>query len=201
MHVPRSDSHRVGIPASAWILRTFLGWTAGVVLAIACIIAVDSLGVSGTQSPLALGMGLGVGALQAGLVAPLIGGRRRWIAATTFGLSVPFLVADAARLVGGAMPYSLAAYVALGGVLAGALQERLLRSAAVAGTRWWLIITPIGWLLAASTVWVAEWLPKNVTGLIGAARYIGIVLSGGVVLGAAGAVAWRRGDRQPRKRR
>ncbi len=192
MHVPRSDGHRVGIPASTWILRTFFGWTAGFVLAIACIVAVDSLGASGMQSPLPLGMGLGVGMLQARLVAPMIGRRREWVLATTIGLTMSFLIADVARLLGDALPYSLAAYVALGGVLAAALQERLLRRAAVAGTRWWLIVTPIGWLLAGSTVWVAEWLPKNVTGLIGAGRYVAVVLSGGVVLGVAGAAAWRQ---------
>jgi hypothetical protein len=192
VHVPRSDGHRVGIAASTWILRTFLGWTAGFVLAIACIIAVDSLGVSGMQSPLPLGMGLGVGMLQARLVAPMIGRRREWVLATTIGLTLPFLIADVGRLLGGALPYSLAAYVALGGVLAAALQERLLCRAAVAGTWWWLIVTPIGWLLAGSTVWVAEWLPKNVTGLIGAGRYVAVVLSGGVVLGVAGAAAWRQ---------
>jgi hypothetical protein len=75
-------------------------------------------------------------------------------------------------------------------VLAGALQWRLLRTLPVAGTTWWAVLTPIGWLLAGSTVWINELLPKT-PGLIGAGRYIAVVLSGGVVLGVASAVAWR----------
>jgi hypothetical protein len=83
-------------------------------------------------------------------------------------------------------------------VLAGALQWRLLRALPAGGAAWWPIITPIGWLLAGSTVWINELLPRT-RGLIGAGRYIAVVLSGGVVLGVAAAVAWRLN--QPRKRR
>ena len=177
--------------ARRWILRTFLGWSAGLFLAIALIIGVDSLGVSGTQFPLAVGMGLGVGAVQARLVAPLLGGRRSWILATTAGLSLPFVLGDALRLAGVPLPYALAAYVAIGGALAAALQGRLLQGRSVAGTWWWQAITPIGWVVAAAMVWLNELLPRNVTGLLGAGRYLAVVLSGGVVLGAASAVAWR----------
>jgi hypothetical protein len=76
-------------------------------------------------------------------------------------------------------------------VLAAALQVRLLQAQSIAGTWWWFAITPAGWLLAGSTVWLNELLPRNVTGLLGAGRYLAVVLSGGVVLGAACAVAWR----------
>jgi hypothetical protein len=181
----------VGVDARRWILRTFLGWSAGLFLAIACIIAVDSLGVAGTQSPLAIGMGLGVGLLQGRLVAPLLGERRGWLVATTVGLALPFVLADLLRSVGRPVPYSLATYVAIGGVLAGVLQWRLLRPRAGVGMVWWLALTPIGWSLAASTVWVAEWLPKNMPGVLGAGRYLAVVLSGGLVLGLASALAWR----------
>ena len=202
MDASAASSHRTAMPAGAdrehqpgqarrWILWTFLGWSAGLFLAIALIIGVDSLGVSGTQFPLAVGMGLGVGAAQARLVAPLLGGRRAWISATTAGLSLPFVLGDALRLAGAPLPYALAAYVAIGGGLAAALQARLLQTVAVGSTGWWLVITPIGWLLAAAMVWLNELLPKNVTGLLGAGRYLAVVLSGGVVLGAASAVAWR----------
>jgi hypothetical protein len=110
--------------------------------------------------------------------------------ATTAGLSLPFVLGDALRLAGVPLPYALAAYVAAGGVLAAALQRRLLQAQAVAGTSWWLVITPIGWLLAGATGWVNEWLPKT-PGVMGAARYLALVLSGGVLLGVAEAVAWR----------
>ena len=188
---------RIPVPAWRWIPATFLGWTAGLILAIALVIGVDAVGISGAQSPLALGMGLGVGLLQGRIVAPLVGGARAWVAATTLGLSLPFAIGDVLRLVGLSV-YSLAAFVGIGGALAGVLQWRLLRAPAVAGTGWWPVITPIGWILAGSTVWLNEWLPK-VPGLIGLGRYLGVVLAGGLVLGLAAALAWRLG--QPRKRR
>ena len=198
MAAPATADHLVPLPAARWILQTFLGWSAGFVLAIALIICVDGLGIPATQFPLAVGMGLGVGVLQGRIVAPLFGGARSWVAATTLGLSLPFVVADVLRLAGASLPYSLAVYVALGGVLAGGLQWRLLRALAAGGTAWWPVITPIGWLLAGSTVWINELLPRT-RGLIGAGRYVAVVLSGGVVLGGAAALAWRLD--QPRKRR
>ena len=198
MEAPALADHRIQISAARWILQTFLGWSAGFALAIALIICVESLGAPATQFPLAIGMGLGVGFLQGRMLAPLLGGWRSWVAATTLGLSLPFVLADLLRLVGSPVPYSLAGYVALGGVLAGALQWRVLRTLGAGGTAWWAVITPIGWLLAGSTVWINELLPRT-RGLIGAGRYIAVVLSGGVVLGAAAAVAWRLN--QPRKRR
>jgi hypothetical protein len=136
-------------------------------------------------------MGLGVGLLQGRMLAPLLAGGRSWVAATMLGLSLPFVLADLLRLLGSPLPYSLAGYVALGGVLAGALQWRLLRTLAATGTAWWAVVTPIGWLLASSTVWINELLPRKPGGLIGAGRYIAVVLSGGVVLGVASWVAWR----------
>ena len=124
-----------------------------------------------TQSPLAIGTGLGVGLLQGRLLAPLLGGGRSWVAATTLGLSLPFALLDVLRFLGIPVPHSLAAYIALGGVLAGALQWRILRRLAAGGTAWWPVITPIGWLLAGSTVWINELLPRT-PGLVGAGRYI-----------------------------
>jgi hypothetical protein len=190
MDASAATGHRTTIPPGRWVARTFLGWSAGLCLAITLIIGVDSLGVSGTQFPLAVGMGLGVGAVQARLVASPLGGRRPWIVATTAGLSLPFVLGDALRLAGVPLPYALPAYVAAGGVLAAALQRRLLLAQAMAGTSWWLVITPIGWLLAGATGLLNDLLPKT-PGLIGAGRYLAVVLSGGVVLGVASAVAWR----------
>lgn len=177
-----------------WISRTFAGWVVGFVLALACIVAVDSLGVGGLQSPLAVGMGLGVGAFQRRAVSPFIGPGSAWIAATTIGLALPFALADALKAAGAGVPYALAPYVAAGGVLAAALQWRLLRAAGVPAPGWWLAITPTGWIAGASTVWLVEWLPRW-AGLLGAARYLSVVLSGGLPLGVAAALAWRLMDR------
>jgi hypothetical protein len=133
-------------------------------------------------------MGFGVGLMQGRLLRDRLGAPRRWAGWTTLGLAAPFLVRDASLLVT-AIPYSLAGYVAAGGLCAALLQWRLLRPE-VRGAVWWLVITPAGWLLAGSTVWLNELLPKT-RGLVGALQYLAVVFSGGLVLGAACAAAWR----------
>lgn len=178
------------IPSARWISRTFLGWVTGFVLAIGLILAVEGLGLRGVQFPLALGMGLGVGLFQARPLTPWLGRSCPWVVATTLGLTLPFVTADLLQYLGSPLPYSLAGYVALGGLLAGALQWRLLRGL-VGRAAWWLAVTPAGWLLAGSTVWINELLLPRTPGLVGALRYVAVVLSGGVVLGAASALAWR----------
>jgi hypothetical protein len=179
-----------GVSSARWISMTFLGWCGGFVLAIALLVAVESLGVREVQFPIALGMGFGVGLLQARVLPPLFGGGRRWVATTALALSAPFMAADLAGALGRPIPFSLAAYVALGGILVGLLQWRFVRSRGARAV-WWLAITPVGWLLAGSTVWINEYLLPRTPGIVGALVYVAVVLAGGLVLGAAGAVALR----------
>jgi hypothetical protein len=154
------------------------------------VIGVDATGIAGTQSPLALGMGLGVGLLQRRLVGPRLGAGWPWVAATTIGLSLPFAIVDLLPLAGVGVPYSLGAYVAAGGALVGVLQWRLLRTAGFERAVWWAVLTPAGWMLAGSTVSVAQWLPRSL-GPIAAVFYLAIVMSGGLLLGVTAALAWR----------
>lgn len=171
------------------MIRTFAGWTLGFVLAIVLLVAVESAGVPAVQFPLALGMGIGVGVLQGRILAPPYPAVRAWTIATASGLSAPFVVGDLLQLAGAGIPYSLPVHVALGGVCAALLQWRLIRTVA-ARAWWWMIITPPGWLLAGSTMWINEALPKT-PGLAGALVYVAVVLAGGLILGAAGSLAWR----------
>ena len=176
--------------AQRWITRTFVGWAAGFVLAILFIVTAEGLGLRETQFPLALGMGLGVGLLQSRLTADLFGERRSWIVASAVGLAAPFVVADLAGIAGQAIPFSLTAYVGLGGTMVGVAQWRLLRRH-FARAGWWLIASPIGWLGGGFSVWLNEHVMPRTPGLIGALQYVGVVLLGGVVLGAVGAAALR----------
>ncbi len=175
------------------VARTFAGWSVGFVLAIALLVLVEVLGAPTVQFPLALGMGLGVGALQTPVLRRAFPGTRGWVTATALGLSAPFALSDTLQLAGVALPFSLPAHVAVGGVLAAVLQWRLLRGVIDRAERawWWLVVTPPGWLLAGSTVWLNEMLPK-IPGIVGALLYVAVVLAGGLVLGAASAVSWER---------
>ncbi len=177
-----------------WIAPTFLGWCLGFVLAIVFVIVADGGGAPGLQSPLPIGMGLGVGLLQGRALASRLGTVRPWVVATSAGLTIPFLVVDLSHLIGRPVPYALAVCVALGGVVAAAFQSLALR-AVVARPLWWLLLTPVGWLLGGSTVWINERLLPKTPGVIGALQYVSVVLSGGLILGVACAVAWRLVDR------
>lgn len=181
----RTGRHRM-ISPRRWVTATFLGWTAGFVLAILLIIGVESAGLREVQFPLALGMGLGVGFVQARALTAVRQLRRRWVLATAAGLAAPFLVADFARHLELNLPYSLPAFVAIGGFCVSVFQFQLLRNL-VRRPVLWLVLTPLGWLLAASTVAFNDrYLPK-IPGILGALLFVGIILLGGLLLGITGA--------------
>jgi hypothetical protein len=171
-----------------WIARTFAGWSAGFVLAILLIVVAESIGLRDVQFPLALGMGAGVGLFQSRLTGLHFGVRRRWILATAAGLTLPFLLSDILRMAGRPLPYSLAGFVALGGLLTALLQWPLLRRALGRAAAAWVPVTTAGWMSAGSTVWLNEHVLPKTPGLLGALQYIAVVLAGGLILGAAGAV-------------
>ena len=46
----------------------------------------------------------------------------------------------------------------------------------------WLLASPVGWVLAGSTVWLADQLPR-IPGVVGALMFVAVVLGGGALLG------------------
>jgi hypothetical protein len=177
------ERRRAAWTPARWIAVTFLGWTAGFLLAILFLVGVESVGIRQTQSPLALGMGAGVGFVQARMLSQYLGARAPWLAATALGLAAPFIITDILRVVGVPLPYSLPAFVAIGGIFASVLQWRLLRKITRRASLW-LFASPVGWMLGGSTVWINDrWLPR-IPGLVGALLFVLIILMGGVILGA-----------------
>ena len=177
-----------------WIVGTFAGWTVGFVLSILFIVGVESLGVRETQFPLALGMGVAVGYEQSRMLAPVLRNRWRWFWATALGLTAPFIVMDVVRAFELPLPYSLPVLVAVGGLSVSVLQWRLLRRTLARATPW-LLASPVGWVLAGSTVWLADQLPR-IPGVVGALMFVAVVLGGGALLGVCTAP-----DRSVQKRR
>lgn len=178
-------------PVARWIKLTFWGWTLGFGFVLAFVALAGVLGLGDTQFPVGLGMGLGVGWLQAMAVEPILGGRRAWIAASALGVALPFVVFDIARLLGSEVPLSLVLNGVLGGALAGALQARLL-APHVRGAWRWIPVSVGGWSLAASTVLLNERFLPRIPGLAGAGLYVAVVLLGGLALGVVGGVALDR---------
>ncbi|MBL8212075.1 MAG: hypothetical protein JNK87_15270 [Bryobacterales bacterium] len=168
-----------------WLRATCLGWGLGLLLTVGASLVADTVGVGGSQTLLGLAMGTGVGLLQSKAMRGTLSEPRAWLAATVVGLAAPFLVFDVVRGVGLALPYSLYLCVVLGGLGAGGLQARLLRPV-VANAWLWVPASVLGWGLAASTAAVADRLPRALAwhGLAGAGVYLGLVLGGGLILGA-----------------
>jgi hypothetical protein len=179
------------------LVLTPLGWALGIVAGIVLIVLVESVGARGMQTPLVLGVALGLATQQFRALRPVLeGSRGRWLLASCLGLAAPFALADAATLAGRPHPYDLTGFVVLGGVVASLLQWGILR-AAVRRSGAWLLASPLGYAAAASAVWVAERVLPKTPGLVGALQYLVVIAAGGVLLGAFTAGAASRFKRSP----
>lgn len=180
--------------ATAWIGATWGGWLLGFGFIIAFALISDVIGLSGTQSFVGLGMGAGVGLVQARLVRRrLLPAFAPWFWSCVIGITAPFLIIDILRIVGVGLPYSLQAAVAAGGLLTGVLQARILEKR-FHGAGSWIVASAAGWILAAGTSAISDWMfqTKRISGIVGALLYLGAMLAGGPLLGLVTSVALAR---------
>ena len=167
-----------------WLRATSLGWLLGIPIVIALAMAGDSLGPGNTQVLVGAGIGLGVGLMQARIVRTLGIERWRWIAASTLGLALPFLVADVMGKLGRGIPHALYVCVAIGGLTAGVWQAFLLRRH-LRATWLWVVACVAGWSLAAGTALISDSMfqKRSLRGIFGALVYLGVIGLGGPILG------------------
>lgn len=157
---------------SRWVRATFLGWLIGFVLVIVGALAWDLIGLQ-AQFMVGVGMGAGVGYMQGrvarewlGAGGQWLGTSKPWLWSSIIGMGLPFVLWD--LLAWTAIPFSLGLCVALGGLLTGLLQARLLRPRSGAAG-WWPLASLAGWTLGTGA---------GVDALI-----LGVILLGGLVLG------------------
>jgi hypothetical protein len=174
-----------------WVRASFAGWALGFLLVLLLIAVSGVVGLGSTQFPVGLGMGLGVGAIQGGVTEPLGVRRVRWLRASALGLAAPFIVNDVLQVIWPRLPFSLPLLIALGGLLTGVLQWRLLRGI-LGRAEAWIVASVAGWSLAGTTVMINERFLPKIPGIVGALLYIGVVLAGGIALGAVGGLALLR---------
>lgn len=180
-----------------WVRATWLGWTLGLLLTIVAALAGDVVGVRDSQALVGIGMGAGVGLLQARALCGVVPNPRAWLWSCVAGLAAPFLVFDLARAAGLPLPFSLYVSVALGGLAAGLWQAVLL--CPVIRNAWlWALGSVVGWSLAAASASVADRLPRALAlrGLAGAGMYLAVVLVGGLILGLVTGLMLVRLERQ-----
>jgi hypothetical protein len=167
-----------------WVTFTFIGWCSG----ITCILIFSSLfdffGWSGFQSPLGIGMGLGVGFFQGRMVRGILPPWKWWVS-IIIGLGIPFLLHDLAVLWGYAVgsSYSLPAGVALGGLTVSIFQFLIFKAITPKAARW-IVIGMLGWMSAMLTVISIDYIKLVVHHNL-ALFFINLtmIFSGGIVLG------------------
>ena len=170
-----------------WVRGTFFGYLLGFVIIILGGIIGDLIGVPGSDFIIGIGMGAGIGYAQGRLLRPQLGAIWPWVWATVIGLGVPFVLEDLLAATGNEFDslHSLQIDVAIGGLLVGLLQRRILRPHSDRAN-WWVPASVAAWALAA---WMAS---ANFSGAWDAILNLGMILMGGVVLGivTGGALVW-----------
>jgi hypothetical protein len=161
-----------------WVKATALGWLLGFVLVLVLAVAWDQLG-GGAQFMVGVGMGAGVGFVQARVVEEWVARTSHWTWATTVGMGLPFLAWDLGAAVGVDGFFSLSSCVVAGSLLVGVLQSRLLR-VGFQRTALWVPASLVGWGLPAAAVAVGD---SGVLSGAGALVSVGAMFVGGAILG------------------
>lgn len=167
-----------------WVRATFVGWILGIPLIIVAALLGELFGVGGMQFLVGAGMGAGVGLMQGRAMRNVLLKFGSWFWSCVLGLSAPFVIADIGSALGVGIPYMVYFAVATGGLIVGIWQAYLLRRH-FDRTVWWVVGSLLGWSLASGTGALAGVLTQSqsMRGIGGALAYLGIVASGGVVLG------------------
>jgi hypothetical protein len=172
--------------ALRWIRATWFGWLLGIPIIVVLALIGEAVGIGGAQVLVGAGMGAGVGLMQGRAIRSILPKWGTWVWSCVVGLAAPFLVTDVAKVSGRDVAYRLFVSVAVGGIIVGVLQAIILR-ARFRKTLWWVVTSALGWTLADPVS-----RSHALRGLWGAVVYLGIVATGGLILGLVTGVclAW-----------
>lgn len=170
-----------------WVRATTLGWLLGVLLVILLAMAWDLVG-GGAQFMVGVGMGAGVGIMQARVVGVQGPSRWDWVVASVVGMGAPFVLWDLGSLVGLGALFSLPVCVLAGALFAGLLQARLLGG--LARPRW-VLASVLGWGIPVALMAVGDALPRGPGSLLS----LPAIFLGGACLGWVTGRALERLDR------
>ncbi len=162
-----------------WVKATTIGWLFGFVLVVVLSLAWDLVG-GGAQFPVGVGMGAGVGVVQARVIGEWLDPTRRWIWATTVGMGLPFVLWDVGIVAGIGGQLSLPLAVVAGSLLVGVLQGAVLRLR-FHRRLGWVLASLAGWGLPAAAIALGD---SGLLSAPGSLLSIGGMFFGGAVLGA-----------------
>ena len=176
----------------AWIVATLAGWLLGIPSIALFALIGEAIGLAGKHVMIGAGMGVSLGVLQSRVIRRLMGHGRAWVLSCAGGLAAAMAAGDVAATVGWTSPYRLHLAVIAGGTLASIWQARILRTA-VSGAAAWIPASVLGWSAAAAAVGTADVLfqARMLGGAAGALVYLGLVVSGGLLLGVITGVSLR----------
>jgi hypothetical protein len=173
-----------------WVVASSAGWVCGVIVVLVLAELQDLFHV-GNGVYIGVGMGWSIGFAQWRIARKWFGATSQWMWASTFGVTVPFLLAD---LVGTQWNrdrwYLIPALAAAAGLLAGLLQRSSLRSHS-GKTNWWVAASGAAWMCPALLIQliIVPYRPRTPLETV---RNTGSILLGGVVLGVVtgSALVW-----------
>lgn len=160
-----------------WLLATVEGWLLGFVL---LVVLAEAWSVTGTEAQfmVGIGMGAGIGFLQARILGAIVDSPRRWLWSSIVGMGIPFVAWDVAAWLGISVPNGLLIVALVGALLVGALQAILLRPLGERAV-WWIPASVAGWGLPVVLLTLDN---------VGLLPLVGILL-GGPILGAVTGIA------------
>jgi hypothetical protein len=158
-----------------WVRATTIGWLLGFLLVILLAMAWD-LVAGGAQFMVGVGMGGGVGLMQARVVGARVPSQRAWVVASTVGMGAPFVLWDLGSIAGLGALFSLPVCALAGALFAGLLQARLLGGPARPR---WVLASVLGWGIPVALMAVGDALPRGPGSLLS----LPAIFFGGAVLG------------------
>ena len=123
-----------------WLVASFWGWLIGFAVIVGLAVGIEAVGLPNTNLMIGFGIGAGVGFMQGRVAKKWFSATNNWMWTSTIGMTIPFLATEFVDL--GFNP--LALDVAVGGLLVGILQLRILKPYSVKAT-WWVPTCTIGW--------------------------------------------------------
>lgn len=139
------------IPAkfiSKWYVATLIGWIIGFVGVIIVAVSLESIGVGNFQFFIGICIGFGVGYMQGRLLNKVVKVDLKWMWASVIGMGLAFVITEFGSAIWTLIPeYNLNYAVALGGLLVGISQFRVIRKFS-GRAAWWIVINFLSWTLS-----------------------------------------------------
>ena len=131
-----------------WIWFTTAGWFTGFALTLLIGLPLEALGI-GNQAMIGIGMGAGVGLLQARLLRRYGISGKIWFWTSFIGMSIPYIFYDLpAEKIHMRPEEVLPIVTAMGSLLVGGLQYSYQLKSISKKSKSWIVLTCVGWTLA-----------------------------------------------------